>query len=554
MKILRDITIRKMLIIILSLFSIIWGLATVLTFHNFSTIDQLLAQNAGQKNAYALLVKGNDQYFRTVTRMLRAMDYQQTGDDENATKTFASAEKALAITQDMLAKFRASQHPGVDSETVAAMIRDWDVLLNNGIVPMLNAAKNKQTDTFRDLFRKTYPPLSVQFGATAEKYTQAIQSNDLLDQTQAQVIFNKYVLAAALIAGIFTLFLTDRYLVNFLVKPIRAIQIHMETMAAGKLNHELQEFGRNCAGQLIPFIRTMQENLRTTVETIQESSSSIYRSTNEIREGNEELSGRTDQQAAALQQTAASMEELTSTVRNNAENVREARKLTENAQQTAQKGGEITATVVKTMHGISESSQKIADITNVINSISFQTNLLALNAAVEAARAGEQGRGFAVVASEVRALASRSAQAAKEIETLIHESVSRVKTGAEQVQEAGGAMSVIINSIEHVNKLMTEISVASDEQSRGIDQIGQAMTEMDGVTQQNAVLVQEAKANAVSLEKEAERLNKTIAMFDSGVKENRRNAQPGRSPLRQSPQLALASSSTGESRDNWQSF
>ncbi|PDO86745.1 methyl-accepting chemotaxis protein [Kosakonia pseudosacchari] len=554
MKILRDITIRKMLIIILSLFSIIWGLATVLTFHNFSTIDQLLAQNAGQKNAYALLVKGNDQYFRTVTRMLRAMDYQQTGDDENATKTFASAEKALAITQDMLAKFRASQHPGVDSETVAAMIRDWDALLNNGIVPMLNAAKNKQTDTFRDLFRKTYPPLSVQFGATAEKYTQAIQSNDLLDQTQAQVIFNKYVLAAALIAGIFTLFLTDRYLVNFLVKPIRAIQTHMETMAAGKLNHELHEFGRNCAGQLIPFIRTMQENLRTTVETIQESSSSIYRSTNEIREGNEELSGRTDQQAAALQQTAASMEELTSTVRNNAENVREARKLTENAQQTAQKGGEITATVVKTMHGISESSQKIADITNVINSISFQTNLLALNAAVEAARAGEQGRGFAVVASEVRALASRSAQAAKEIETLIHESVSRVKTGAEQVQEAGGAMSVIINSIEHVNKLMTEISVASDEQSRGIDQIGQAMTEMDGVTQQNAVLVQEAKANAVSLEKEAERLNKTIAMFDSGVKENRRNAQPGRSPLRQSPQLALASSSTGESRDNWQSF
>ncbi|ANR78335.1 chemotaxis protein [Kosakonia sacchari] len=554
MKILRDITIRKMLIIILSLFSIIWGLATVLTFHNFSTIDQLLTQNAGQKNVYALLVKGNDQYFRTVTRMLRAMDYQQTGDDENANKTFASAEKALAITQDMLAKFRASQHPGVDSETVAAMIRDWDALLNNGIVPMLNAAKNKQADTFRDLFRKTYPPLSVQFGATAEKYTQAIQSNDLLDQTQEQVIFNKYVLAAALIAGIFTLFLTDRYLVNFLVKPLRAIQTHMETMAAGKLNHELHEFGRNCAGQLIPFIRTMQESLRTTVETIQESSTSIYRSTNEIREGNEELSGRTDQQAAALQQTAASMEELTSTVRNNAENVREARKLTENAQHTAQKGGEITATVVKTMHGISESSQKIADITNVINSISFQTNLLALNAAVEAARAGEQGRGFAVVASEVRALASRSAQAAKEIETLIHESVSRVKTGAEQVQEAGGAMSVIINSIEHVNKLMTEISVASDEQSRGIDQIGQAMTEMDGVTQQNAVLVQEAKANAVSLEKEAERLNKTIAMFDSGVKENRRNAQPGRAPLRQSPQLALASSSTGENRDNWQSF
>jgi methyl-accepting chemotaxis protein len=210
------------------------------------------------------------------------------------------------------------------------------------------------------------------------------------------------------------------------------------------------------------------------------------------------------------------MEELTSTVKNNAQNVREALKLTEEAQRTAKRGGDITSTVVQTMHGITDSSQKISDITSVINSISFQTNLLALNAAVEAARAGEQGRGFAVVASEVRLLAQRSAQAAKEIEALISESVNRVKTGAEQVQEAGDAMSVIIQSVAQVNSLMGEISVASDEQSRGIEQIGLAMTEMDGVTQQNATLVQEATANAVSLESEAERLNKTVDRFDLG--------------------------------------
>lgn len=549
MKILRDITIRKMLLIILSLFSIIWAMATFLTFQNFSRIDHLLTQNAEQKNAYSLLVKGNDQYFRSVTRMLRAVDFQQSGDEANAEKTFASSGKALAITQDMLAKFRQAQHPGVDKEVVDAMVRDWETLLNNGIVPMLNAAQTKQTDQFRELFRKTYPPLSVQFGATAEKYTQAIQSNDLLDQTRSQVVFNKYVLISALIAGILTLLLTDRYLVGFLVKPIGMIKGHLELLTAGKLNHELNEFGRNCAGQLIPYIRSMQESLRTTVETIQDSSTAIYRNTNQIREGNDELSGRTDQQAAALQQTAASMEELTSTVRNNAENVRDARKLTEEAQHTAQKGGEITATVVKTMHGISESSQKIADITTVINGISFQTNLLALNAAVEAARAGEQGRGFAVVASEVRALAQRSAQAAKEIETLIQESVTRVQTGAEQVQEAGGAMAKIITSVEQVNKLMTEISVASEEQSRGIEQIGQAMTEMDGATQQNAVLVQEAKANAVSLEKEAEQLNKAIALFDSGVSTSRHTAEKSSKSLRKPANLALASSG-----DNWQSF
>jgi methyl-accepting chemotaxis protein len=328
--------------------------------------------------------------------------------------------------------------------------------------------------------------------------------------------YNKIVLISALLAGLVTLLLTDRYLVNYLVKPLGMLKNHLELLTAGKLSSQLDTFGRNCAGQLIPYVQKMQESLQTTVKTIQDSSASIFANTSEIRGGNEELSSRTEQQAAALQQTAASMEELTSTVRNNAQNVREALKLTEEAQKTAKRGGDITSTVVQTMHGITDSSQKISDITSVINSISFQTNLLALNAAVEAARAGEQGRGFAVVASEVRLLAQRSAQAAKEIEALISESVNRVKTGAEQVQEAGDAMSVIIQSVAQVNSLMGEISVASDEQSRGIEQIGLAMTEMDGVTQQNATLVQEATANAVSLESEAERLNKTVDRFDLG--------------------------------------
>ncbi len=201
------------------------------------------------------------------------------------------------------------------------------------------------------------------------------------------------------------------------------------------------------------------------------------------------------------------------------------------------------------MHGITDSSQKISDITSVINSISFQTNLLALNAAVEAARAGEQGRGFAVVASEVRLLAQRSAQAAKEIEALISESVNRVKTGAEQVQEAGDAMSVIIQSVAQVNSLMGEISVASDEQSRGIEQIGLAMTEMDGVTQQNATLVQEATANAVSLESEAERLNKTVDRFDlgNGVVSATRSAKKTSVKTQRVPVST-------PSNDNWQTF
>lgn len=549
MQILRDITIRKMILLILVVFSIIWGMATLLTFYNFSTIDQLLTQNASQKNAYAMLVKGNDQYFRTMTRMLRAMDYRQTGDEENSTKTMESAGKALAISQNMLAQFRDAQHPGVSDDVIKAMINDWDALLTNAIVPMYDAAKNNQPDKFRELFRKTYPPLSVQFGATAEKYTQAIQSDAILVKTKDQMSYNKIVLISALLAGLVTLLLTDRYLVNYLVKPLGMLKNHLELLTAGKLSSQLETFGRNCAGQLIPYVQKMQESLHTTVKTIQDSSASIFANTSEIRGGNEELSSRTEQQAAALQQTAASMEELTSTVKNNAQNVREALKLTEEAQKTAKRGGDITSTVVQTMHGITDSSQKISDITSVINSISFQTNLLALNAAVEAARAGEQGRGFAVVASEVRLLAQRSAQAAKEIEALISESVNRVKTGAEQVQEAGDAMSVIIQSVAQVNSLMGEISVASDEQSRGIEQIGLAMTEMDGVTQQNATLVQEATANAVSLESEAERLNKTVDRFDlgNGVVSATRSAKKTSVKTQRVPVST-------PSNDNWQTF
>lgn len=550
MKVLKDISFRKMIMIILTLFGLIWGMATFLTFNNFNTIDDLLNKNLAQKNAYHLLVKGNDQYFRAMTRMLRALDYRQTGDNADADKTLVSASNALKISQDMLAQFRVTQHPGVSDEVIQAMINDWDTLLNKGIVPLLNAAQNNQPVQFRELFRNVYPQLSVQFGVTAEKYSDAIQSDTLVEQSLAQVSYNKYVLLSALIAGIITLFLTDRYLVNCLDKPISMIKRHLETLTAGKLDLELDDFGRNSVGQLIPYIRAMQKHLRGTVEAISQSSNSIYTSTNQIKQGNEELSGRTDQQAAALQQTAASMEELTSTVKNNAENVRQARRLTETTQQTAKKGGDTTSTVVGTMHTISENSKKISDITSVINSIAFQTNILALNAAVESARAGEHGRGFAVVASEVRALAQRSASAAKEIEGLINESVVRVKAGVEQVQDAGNAMSMIIQSVEQVNHLMGEISVASEEQSRGIEQIGLAMTEMDGVTHQNATLVQQAATNAADLEQEAEQLRNTIATFELG---NPKTTQLI-TKVQNTGRMKQLSIGTSSGSDNWEKF
>jgi methyl-accepting chemotaxis protein len=551
MKILRNISIRKMLLIILTIFTLIWGVATGLTLKNFSEMQVLLDNSTQQKATYALLVKGNDQYFRAVTRMLRAMDYQQDGKVDDAAKTFANSEKALKISQDMLEQFRNAQHIDVSPQLNETMINDWQELLAT-ITPMLRAARNNDVTEFRNLFRNVYPKLSVKFGETAEKYTTAIQSNAMLDNTSQAISKNRIILLSALVAGIFTLIFTDRYLVIFLTTPLNYIKKHLETLTDGKLNVEIKDFGRNCAGQLIPYIRSMQNSLCETVSAIQETSTSLYSNTGRIREGNEQLSARTDQQAAALQETSASMEELTSTVKNNADNVQQARILSDETQKMARKGGELTGNVVNTMESISESSRKIADITGVINSISFQTNILALNAAVEAARAGEQGRGFAVVASEVRSLAQRSAQAAKEIEALISESVARVQAGSELVTDAGKAMDTIISSVTHVNELMGEISIASDEQSRGIAQIGLAMNEMDGVTQQNAVLVQEASTSAEALETEAQHLSKIIAVFDLGGQVYK-SSKPVQQPMTKSPKVPQHQPAVSNG-NNWETF
>ncbi|MGM3181674.1 methyl-accepting chemotaxis protein [Dickeya oryzae] len=559
MNILRHITVRKMLLIILTLFTVIWGIASVFTLSSFSDMADLLNDNMSQKKSYTLLVKGNDQYFRSMTRMLRAVDYQQTGDVENAQKTLSSAGVALKNSQDALEQFKRSEHVGVDKAVVQQMAEVWGRLLQNAVEPMLTAAKNGQMEDFRQMFRKQYPPLSVEFGAIAEKYATAIQSDDGIIQVEKHIGVNKDLLLVALILGVIVLFLSDRYLVNYLVKPIGQIKRHLELLTSGKLGVELDEFGRNCAGQLIPYIRAMQHSLRDTVQTIHASSTVIYTGTSEIRQGNDELSRRTDQQAAALQETAASMEELTSTVKNNADNVRQARQISEEAQQMARQGGEITSSVVTTMQSISDSSRRIADITTVINGIAFQTNILALNAAVEAARAGEQGRGFAVVAGEVRNLAQRSAQAAKEIETLIGESVRRVDTGSTLVREAGSAMEGIISSVSRVHDLMGEISAASDEQSRGIEQIGQAVTEMDGVTQQNAALVQEASAAAASLDEQAQSLATAVASFDLGDSAAALHSPRTVTPALKRPELKRPAPKTAalparSSHGNWETF
>jgi methyl-accepting chemotaxis protein len=317
------------------------------------------------------------------------------------------------------------------------------------------------------------------------------------------------LLAAAVCVGAALAFAISRSI----IRPLSRALAIAETVAAGDLTSDVQSSDADETGQLLRALGRMNASLVTIVSSVRNSSDSIATGSSQIAVGNADLSQRTEEQASNLQQTAASMEELTVTVRQNADAARAATQLASSASSAAAQGGRVVGQVVTTMEEISQSSRKIVDIIGVIDGIAFQTNILALNAAVEAARAGEQGRGFAVVAAEVRTLAQRSAEAAKEIKGLIGASVEKVESGTKLVDEAGKSMADIVTEVSRVNDLISEIGAASVEQSTGIVQVGDAMQQLDQVTQQNAALVEESAAAAESLRAQAARLAEMVAVF-----------------------------------------
>jgi methyl-accepting chemotaxis protein len=287
----------------------------------------------------------------------------------------------------------------------------------------------------------------------------------------------------------------------------------LNALARGDLTDRITNEYHGTFGQLKDDSNATSDKLKEIIGQIRDATDTITTASKEIASGNTDLSQRTEEQASSLEETAASMEELTATVKQNADNAKQANQLAHSASSVAEKGGAVVQQVVGTMSSINESSRKIVDIISVIDGIAFQTNILALNAAVEAARAGEQGRGFAVVAAEVRNLAQRSAAAAKEIKHLIDDSVGKVDEGSKLVGQAGATMEEIVNAVKRVTDIMSEISAASAEQSSGIEQVNQAITQMDEVTQQNAALVEEAAAAAESLEEEAHSLSAAVSVF-----------------------------------------
>ncbi len=401
------------------------------------------------------------------------------------------------------------------------------------------------------------------------------QSNQMMTATSQQsqdsykaacLLLLTAVVLAAVFGGAVTLWLGKS-----ITRPLnRALEL-AETVAAGDLRGSIEVTSKDETGQLLRALGGMNSSLTKIVSEVRHSTNTISDAAKEIARGNMDLSARTEDQASSLEETASAMEQLTSTVKQNADNAKQANGLAMTASEVAMKGGSVVSQVVETMGSINDSSKKIVDIISVIDGIAFQTNILALNAAVEAARAGEQGRGFAVVAAEVRNLAQRSAAAAKEIKALIGDSVEKVDAGARLVDQAGATMDEIVASVKRVSDIIAEISVASAEQTNGIEQINVAIMQMDQVTQRNAALVEEAAAAADAMQHQGSVLVDTVSVFkisdeaaryadsaDQIVKRKPvvKHAAPTRPKLEtvRKPVLATSANTGGGTADDWEEF
>jgi len=471
-------------------------------FENFLAQDLALAQEAN------LLYSQGLQMGQAVRNIVMDPTNQLAYKNlDMASAEFKKAsQKALAL---------AATHPDdlrVLQEVVA--LREQQIPLHAKVVSLASSDQaaaiavisKEETPVWREIRTRLMDYLKVKRSAVENTKTEmAAFSQRMLTITLVLVVL------ALVVASAIVFWLVRHIMKQLGGEPAYAVEI-AHAISSGDFSKSVT-LEKGDTSSLLFAINAMRENLTGTVSDIRHATETIAVASREIASGNADLSSRTESQASSLEETASSMEELTSTVKQNAENARQANQLVVSTADVAAKGGAVVGQVVDTMASIKDSSRKISDIIGVIDGIAFQTNILALNAAVEAARAGEQGRGFAVVASEVRNLAQRSAGAAKEIKSLIEDSVGKVDAGGKLVDEAGKTMDEIVTSVKRVTDIMSEIAAASQEQSAGIEQVNQAVTQMDDATQQNAALVEEAAAAAESLQDQAGKLAEAVSVF-----------------------------------------
>ncbi len=570
-------------------FALVVGILLILSASFYGTLSRLDEANAQEDHTYQVIDSARALTASLINMQTGLRGYALIGDDGRL-DTYNAGKSAFAqnlTTLTALTSTNPTQQANL--KTLADQESSWQTGFAERLIANRRSVNSgsMQLDAFvadlhnnddkaqMDAMRATLS------GIVSEAQTILKQRREYTSSVKATAI-DTLIIGSILAVALAVILAV--WLIQLITRPLSQAVRAADTIASGDLTIEVPARGRDEIGALLLALGKMRTSLLGIVSNIHDAANSIDTATREVAAGNMDLSSRTEQQAASLEETAASMEELTATVKQNTESAKQANTLASAAASTATQGGEVVSQAVATMQGIAESSNKVADITSVIEGIAFQTNILALNAAVEAARAGEQGRGFAVVATEVRTLAQRSATAAKEIKELIADSVDRVAQGADQVNRAGQTMQDVVSSIGRLTAIVAEIAHASEEQYTGIEQVNQAISQMDEVTQQNSALVEEAAAASYSLEEQAARLSAAVATFKlaGGANANTRlsthsataaagvrrmdgrktkSPRPGQSlAARPSPalapkaQLELAASGAGAGADDWATF
>ncbi|MGK5015809.1 methyl-accepting chemotaxis protein [Janthinobacterium sp. 61] len=512
MNLLRNVSIGVRLglgFAVILLFSMIITGISVWRLHDVASATRTMMEEPLAKERYI-----SDWYTRIDSAVRRTIAIARSS-DTSLSGYFAEESKVSTASSAVLQKKIAALLKDPQEQAMFASLLELREVYVGSRDQVYKLKGGAQAEAANEVFEKTFVPAAAKYQkmvygllehqrATIDATARQI---DDIASTSRNLLLLMSTLALAF--GVVCAWL----LTMGIVRPLRTAVEIARKVADGDLTAQIDASAKDETGQLLQALKDMNTSLLNIVSEVRSGTDSIATSSTQIAAGNQDLSSRTEEQAGSLEETASSMEELTSTVKQNADNARQANQLAASAAQVAVKGGAVVAQVVGTMESINASSNKIVDIISVIDGIAFQTNILALNAAVEAARAGEQGRGFAVVASEVRNLAQRSASAAKEIKTLIGASVEQVNAGSMLVAQAGSTMNDIVDSVQRVSDIITEITAASSEQSVGIDEINRAIGQMDAVTQQNAALVEESAAAAESMQHQAHNLAQVVSVF-----------------------------------------
>lgn len=472
-----------------------------------SEINEISAQQASAAN------RAETNLMEVRVRLERMSQHYQAGNENNAKRALGEALQSLERSDRRIAELSGIELP-VDSERrplIADIVESYNLIVTDELRGDLANERYEALDAYRDPINQKFSS----FSAAINNFNDYALSRGNQVHSEAQhdsVIFS--ITVGALILTAIALYIVVQIMINRLViNPLqRAVRI-CENIAKGDLTSHIDTLGRNEIGRLYSAMEDMQERLEEMIGTLNQSSEAVASSSKQIASGSQDLASRTEQQAAALQQTAASMDEISSIVRQNADTASQAQQLTQDAAQQANTGKQASERTSLLMRELEETSHKVHDIVQVIDSIAFQTNILALNASVEAARAGEHGRGFAVVASEVRSLATKTSTSSKEIRTMIEDIAQRIVVGAEQAAKNGHDMADINEAIRKVTEMMQELALAAKEQESGISQVSTAVSQMDSATQENVSLVEETSTASASLQDEATRLAELVTTF-----------------------------------------